>query len=170
MSLEVTCLNRSIHDAQCDIEGGDTNVTSGINIYDNVNLTTRFLYSPVYATFGDTVAYLFDLRGNKISISYADLDGIDRSDLETLLEDCGCCGSGSDYLEVNNTPIGYIPTLSGNVTNLNEVVIDSVGTKWIIDVLGNATQLGTGANVKWTDKLVAFGHTLTGGLFYQSDF
>lgn len=24
--------------------------------------------------------------------------------------------------------------------------------------------------VLWSDKLVAFGHTLTGGLFYQSDF
>jgi len=47
-------------------------------------------------------------------------------------------------LKVNNTPVGYVPTTSGNVTDLNTVVIDSSGDKWIIDILGNAIKMPTG--------------------------
>jgi len=47
-------------------------------------------------------------------------------------------------LKVNNTPVGYVPTTSGNTTDLNTVVIDSSGDKWIIDILGNAIKMPTG--------------------------
>ena len=47
-------------------------------------------------------------------------------------------------LKVNNTPVGYVPTTSGNLLNLNSVVIDSSGDKWIIDILGNAIKMPTG--------------------------
>jgi len=47
-------------------------------------------------------------------------------------------------LKVNNTPVGYVPTTSGNTTDLNTVVIDSSGDKWIIDILGNAIKMPIG--------------------------
>jgi hypothetical protein len=43
--------------------------------------------------------------------------------------------------DVNNTPIGYVPTASGNTLNLNEFVIDSNGDNWFIDEFGDAVKL-----------------------------
>ena len=44
-------------------------------------------------------------------------------------------------LDVNNVPIGYVPTASGNTANLNQVVVASDGSKWIIDINGDAMQI-----------------------------
>lgn len=55
-------------------------------------------------------------------------------------------GAVNDFvgLRVNNVDLGYIPMLTGNVSNLNEYVTDSAGDQWIIDVLGNAKKLAGG--------------------------
>jgi|GEM_PF-6686406 len=55
-------------------------------------------------------------------------------------------GAVNDFvgLKVNNVDLGYIPMLTGNVSNLNEYVTDSAGDQWIIDVLGNAKKLAGG--------------------------
>jgi hypothetical protein len=48
---------------------------------------------------------------------------------------------------VNNTPVAYVPTASGNTLNLNEFIIDSNGDKWFIDEFGDATKLKEPAGV-----------------------
>lgn len=44
-------------------------------------------------------------------------------------------------INVNLTPVGYVPTATGNGSNLNEVVIDPNGDIWVIDQGGDAIQL-----------------------------
>jgi len=51
-----------------------------------------------------------------------------------------CC------LSVNNTPIDYIPTESGNALNRNEAVTDAFGNLWIIDTQGNAINVSCASN------------------------
>ena len=44
--------------------------------------------------------------------------------------------------QVNNTPVAYIPTATGNTLNLNEFIIDSGGSdKWFVDFFGNAMKV-----------------------------
>jgi hypothetical protein len=45
-------------------------------------------------------------------------------------------------LVVNLTPIVYVPTPSGNGSNLNQAVTDPNGDIWIIDSTGNAVKIG----------------------------
>ena len=54
-------------------------------------------------------------------------------------------------IAVNNTPIGYVPSASGNPSNNNEVVIDPNGDIWVIDSTGDAIKISaviTGAETK----------------------
>lgn len=44
-------------------------------------------------------------------------------------------------IAVNNTPIGYVPSTSGNPSNNNEVVIDPNGDIWVIDNTGDAIKI-----------------------------
>lgn len=43
--------------------------------------------------------------------------------------------------KVTASAIGYVPTLTGNVSNLNEFVTDTAGDVWFIDVAGEAIKL-----------------------------
>lgn len=47
----------------------------------------------------------------------------------------------TQYVEVNLTPIAYVPTATGNTQNLSEFVTDPAGDIWYIDWQGNAQQL-----------------------------
>jgi hypothetical protein len=47
----------------------------------------------------------------------------------------------SGEIDVNLTPVAYIPTASGNTNNLNEVVLDPNGDTWLIDADGDALQI-----------------------------
>ena len=54
-------------------------------------------------------------------------------------------------IAVNNTPIGYVPSASGNPSNNNEVVIDPNGDIWVIDSTGDAVKISaviTGSETK----------------------
>ena len=54
-------------------------------------------------------------------------------------------------IAVNNTPIGYVPSASGNPSNNNEVVIDPNGDIWVIDSSGDGIKISaviTGAETK----------------------
>lgn len=74
-------------------------------------------------------------------------------------------------LKVNNTPLGYIPATSGNLSNLNEFVEDSDGDQWIIDAIGNAKKLiGGDPTVNWDDRKIAFGRNSSNGLDYDNNF
>ena len=50
-------------------------------------------------------------------------------------------------IKVNNTPVGYIPSPSGNLSNLNEIIVDSSGDGWVIDVNGNAKKINGNGTV-----------------------
>jgi len=63
--------------------------------------------------------------------------------------------STNGAIEVNLTPIGYVPAASGNTSNLNEVVTDPNGDVWIIDEGGDAIKVsvaGSGGGVSDGDK------------------
>lgn len=47
----------------------------------------------------------------------------------------------AQYVEVNLTPIAYVPATSGNANNLSEFVVDPNADVWFIDWQGNAIQL-----------------------------
>lgn len=47
----------------------------------------------------------------------------------------------AQYVEVNLTPIAYVPATSGNANNLSEFVVDPNTDVWFIDWQGNAIQL-----------------------------
>ena len=53
------------------------------------------------------------------------------------------CGNQryAQYTEINPTPIGYTPTLTGNTNNISEFVTTASGDIWYIDWQGRATKL-----------------------------
>jgi hypothetical protein len=48
--------------------------------------------------------------------------------------------SGNGEINVNPIPINYIPGVTGNISNLNQVVTDPTGKAWIIDQNGDAVR------------------------------
>lgn len=75
-------------------------------------------------------------------------------------------------LKVNQSPPQSTPTPTGNTSNLNEIIVDTLGDMYFIDILGNSTPLGSGGGgtpVNWSDKKVSFGRTSVGGLDYNSN-
>lgn len=49
----------------------------------------------------------------------------------------------AQYTEVQTTPINYVPTPTGNLSNISEFVEDSLSRIWYIDWQGNAVMLNT---------------------------
>jgi hypothetical protein len=49
-------------------------------------------------------------------------------------------------LNVRTTPIAYVPSASGNSSNLNEAVVDPNGDRWVIDSEGDALRMSNTAD------------------------
>ena len=65
-------------------------------------------------------------------------------------------------ISVNNTPIGYIPSTSGNPSNNNEVVIDPNGDIWVIDNTGDAVKISAVITGAETNINAGTGVSITG--------
>jgi hypothetical protein len=58
---------------------------------------------------------------------------------------------------VNDTPIAYVPALTGNTDNLNEIVTASDGTMWFIDLAGKGHRFTiTAGDIEITDPSYGF--------------
>lgn len=57
------------------------------------------------------------------------------------------CGNQryAQYVEINPDTINYIPTSTGNTSNLSEFVVDTLGSLWYIDWQGNSVEFGGSA-------------------------
>jgi hypothetical protein len=55
--------------------------------------------------------------------------------------------NGGGAPDFNPTPVSFIPTASGNTTNLNSFVIDPNGDIWFIDEQGDAVKINTSQTV-----------------------
>jgi hypothetical protein len=65
-------------------------------------------------------------------------------------------------ITVNLTPIGYVPSASGNANNNNEVVQDPNGNIWIIDGTGDAVQVSTEIDGSETEITAGANVSITG--------
>jgi hypothetical protein len=64
---------------------------------------------------------------------------------------------------VNHTPIAFVPTATGNATNLNEIVTDPDGNVWYIDGNGDAEMIECHEGFKIdTSNLTVASPTVTG--------
>lgn len=128
--INITCNNKEVRSGTCaDI--GDSNVVAYISFFDTINNTERKLYQPVYGDFKTSTAYLFDLSGNSITLTYADSNKT-RAELEDLLVDCcGCVGGDgtvTSFSAGNLSPLfttnvatpTTTPALSFNLSNCNQ--------------------------------------------------
>lgn len=128
--INITCNNKEVRSGTCaDI--GDSNVVAYISFFDTINNTERKLYQPVYGDFKTSTAYLFDLSGNSITLTYADSNKT-RTELEDLLVDCcGCVGGDgtvTNFSAGNLSPLfttnvatpTTTPALSFNLSNCNQ--------------------------------------------------
>ena len=128
--INITCNNKEVRSGTCaDI--GDSNVVAYISFFDTINNTERKLYQPVYGDFKTSTAYLFDLSGNSITLTYADSNKT-RTELEDLLVDCcGCVGGDgtvTSFSAGNLSPLfttnvatpTTTPALSFNLSNCNQ--------------------------------------------------
>ena len=128
--INITCNNKEVRSGTCaDI--GDSNVVAYISFFDTINNTERKLYQPVYGDFKTSTAYLFDLSGNSITLTYADSNKT-RTELEDLLVDCcGCVGGDgtvTSFSAGNLSPLfttnvatpTTTPVLSFNLSNCNQ--------------------------------------------------
>lgn len=65
---------------------------------------------------------------------------------------------------INDTPIAYVPTLTGNTDNLNEIVTASDGTMWFIDVAGKGHRFTiTAGDIQITDAMKGLIQKTMGG-------
>lgn len=69
---------------------------------------------------------------------------------------------GGGAITVNLTPIGYVPSASGNASNNNEVVQDPNGNIWIIDGTGDAIQVSTEVDGSETEITAGSNVSVTG--------
>ena len=60
-----------------------------------------------------------------------------------------------DALDVNLTPINYVPSDTGNTQNLNQLVVDPNGDIWIIDSEGDARKLNVAQTVTTVTNTLA---------------
>jgi len=65
-------------------------------------------------------------------------------------------------IDVNLTPIGYVPSATGNGSNLNEIVIDPNAEIWAIDQEGDAIQLSSTADGSETSVTAGSNVTVSG--------
>lgn len=61
-----------------------------------------------------------------------------------MTDDCGNLRY-NQFVEVENTPVGFIPTPTGNTSNFSEFVIGSDSSRWYIDAAGRGFLLDGGA-------------------------
>mgnify|MGYP000122483691 CR=1 FL=1 len=128
--INITCNNKDVRTGTC-ADVGDSNVVAYISFFDTTNNTERKLYQPVYGDFKTSTAYLFDLSGNSITLTYADSNKT-RTELEDLLVDCcGCVGGDgtvTSFSAGNLSPLfttnvatpTTTPALSFNLSNCNQ--------------------------------------------------
>lgn len=128
--INITCNNKEVRSGTC-ADVGDSNVVAYISFFDTINNTERKLYQPVYGDFKTSTAYLFDLSGNSITLTYADSNKT-RAELEDLLVDCcGCVGGDgtvTNFSAGNLSPLfttnvatpTTTPALSFNLSNCNQ--------------------------------------------------
>ena len=128
--INITCNNKEVRTGTC-ADVGDSNVVAYISFFDTTNNTERKLYQPVYGDFKTSTAYLFDLSGNSITLTYADSNKT-RTELEDLLVDCcGCVGGDgtvTNFSAGNLSPLfttnvatpTTTPALSFNLSNCNQ--------------------------------------------------
>lgn len=128
--INITCNNKEVRTGTC-ADVGDSNVVAYISFFDTTNNTERKLYQPVYGDFKTSTAYLFDLSGNSITLTYADSNKT-RAELEDLLVDCcGCVGGDgtvTSFSAGNLSPLfttgvatpTTTPALSFNLSNCNQ--------------------------------------------------
>ena len=128
--INITCNNKEVRTGTC-ADVGDSNVVAYISFFDTINNTERKLYQPVYGDFKTSTAYLFDLSGNSITLTYADSNKT-RTELEDLLVDCcGCVGGDgtvTNFSAGNLSPLfttnvatpTTTPALSFNLSNCNQ--------------------------------------------------
>jgi hypothetical protein len=128
--INITCHNKEARTGPC-ADVGDSNVVAYISFFDTINNTERKLYQPVYGDFKTSTAYLFDLSGNSITLTYADSNKT-RTELEDLLVDCcGCVGGDgtvTSFSAGNLSPLfttgvatpTTTPALSFNLSNCNQ--------------------------------------------------
>jgi hypothetical protein len=128
--INITCNNKEVRTGTC-ADVGDSNVVAYISFFDTTNNTERKLYQPVYGDFKTSTAYLFDLSGNSITLTYADSNKT-RTELEDLLVDCcGCVGGDgtvTSFSAGNLSPLfttnvatpTTTPALSFNLSNCNQ--------------------------------------------------
>lgn len=128
--INITCNNKEVRTGTC-ADVGDSNVVAYISFFDTITNTERKLYQPVYGDFKTSTAYLFDLSGNSITLTYADSNKT-RTELEDLLVDCcGCVGGDgtvTSFSAGNLSPLfttnvatpTTTPALSFNLSNCNQ--------------------------------------------------
>lgn len=102
----------------------------------------KYIRAPYVADFNGNTLMLHGWDKSETVIDDVTITGLSVAQVKDLVATC-CCGD-DQHLIVNNTPVGYIPTTSGNTSNLNEVVIDSGGDTWIIDINGDARKFNKG--------------------------
>ena len=102
----------------------------------------KYIRAPYVADFNGNTLMLHGWDKSETVIDDVTVTGLSVAQVKDLVATC-CCGD-DQHLIVNNTPVGYIPTTSGNTSNLNEVVIDSGGDTWIIDINGDARKFNKG--------------------------
>ena len=126
--INITCNNKEVRSGTCaDI--GDSNVVAYISFFDTITNTERKLYQPVYGDFKTSTAYLFDLSGNSITLTYADSNKT-RTELEDLLliSWLGNDGTVTSFSAGNLSPLfttnvatpTTTPALSFNLSNCNQ--------------------------------------------------
>lgn len=64
---------------------------------------------------------------------------------------------------INNTPLSYNPTDTGNTANLNEYVIAQNGKKYFIDIFGSATERGVESKGRYASQQDAIDAGLNDG-------
>ena len=107
----------------------DSNVVAYISFFDTINNTERKLYQPVYGDFKTSTAYLFDLSGNSITLTYADSNKT-RTELEDLLVDCcGCVGGDGTVTSFQRVIYPFIYNKCCNSYNDAGTIIQSYQIK-----------------------------------------
>lgn len=114
MAINIACNVKDVRASTCG-DAGNSYVSAFISFTDTVSGDVRKLYSPVYGDFSAASAYLFDLSGNSITVTYSDSDKT-RAQLEDLLVDCCVCADAGGTL-TSFSAEDLSPLFNTNVTN-----------------------------------------------------
>lgn len=117
---------------------GDCTVCCGSVLFGNLNETGNTI-----ATITTAEGQSFDIKETITTFTtlYDETTGIKigeyTSEDGTIVE----VFAPKQSIDVNLTPITYVPTATGNTQNLGQVVVDPTGTIWVIDNEGDAQKL-----------------------------